>query len=271
MKMRHTFVFALIVATLACGKIRLGGDDKNRETELALRAALEGPAAAYATKDPEGSKLWKQTRTFYERRKFAPAWVANAKPRPEIDDLIASLRAADREGFDSNLYNVSMLEERRKEASKGFLSDKGFDPREAGALDVWLTYLYMRYASDAADGLSDLARADPAWKIRPEKFDPLAHLEKALSESRIAESLHELMPTAPEYARLRTALAAYRSIASKGGWPQLPAGLKLKPGQKSQHAATLAERLAASGDYRGSIPEGKDAIYSAELQNAVRV
>src|SRR5215210_1743049 len=171
MKMRHTFVFALIVATLACGKIRLGGDDKNRETELALRAALEGPAAAYATKDPEGSKLWKQTRTFYERRKFAPAWVANAKPRPEIDDLIRSLREADREGLDSNLYNVSMLEERRKEASKGFLSDKGFDPREAGALDVWLTYLYMRYASDAADGLSDRAVAARAHadgaRVRP--------------------------------------------------------------------------------------------------------
>ena len=65
-----------------------------------------------------------------------------------------------------------MIEERHREGSKGFLTDKGFDPREAVALDVWFTYLYMKYASDLADGLSDLSRADKTWKITTEKFDP---------------------------------------------------------------------------------------------------
>ena len=40
----------------------------------------------------------------------------------------------------------------------------------------------MKYASDLADGLSDLAQADTTWKIKPEKFDPAAHLEKALQD-----------------------------------------------------------------------------------------
>ncbi|MEO5896875.1 MAG: L,D-transpeptidase family protein [Vicinamibacterales bacterium] len=272
MRIRLTIVGAALLVTVgACGKIQLGGADKNRDTEIALRAALDGKTPDYATKDPEGPRLWKQTRTFYERRKFQSAWITNAKPRPEIDDLITAIREADREGLDPDLYNVAMLEQRRKEASKGFLSDKGFDPREAGALDVWLTYLYMKYASDAADGLSDLARIDPAWKIRPETFDPLAHLEKALVDNRIPDSLRELMPVAPEYARLRTALADYRAIAAKGGWPQLPATLKLKPGQKSPHLSTLAARLAASHDYRGSTPEAKDSVYGSELQAAVKV
>jgi murein L,D-transpeptidase YcbB/YkuD len=271
MRMRLTMVAAaLIVTVAACGKIQLGGADKDHETGVALHAVLEGRAPEYATKEPEGAKLWKQTRAFYQRRKFATAWVANAKARPQIDDLIAALREADSEGFDPNLYNVAMIEERRAEAAKGFLSDKGFDPREAGALDAWLTFLYMKYASDIADGLSDLARADPAWKIRPEKFDPLAHLEKALADNRIKESLGELLPTSPEYARLRTALSEYRRIAAKGGWPQVPATLHLKPGQKSPQVSILARRLAASGDYRGSIPVGKDAVYGADLQAAVK-
>ena len=271
MRMRLAIVAAaLVVTVVACGKIQLGGADKNQQTEVALRAALDGRAPEYATKEPEGAKLWKQTRAFYERRKFATAWVANAKARPQIDDLIEALREADTEGFDPNLYNVGMIEERRAEASKGFLSDKGFDPREAGALDAWLTFLYMKYASDIADGLSDLARADPTWKIRPEKFDPLAHLEKALADNRIKQSLRELLPTSPEYARLRTALASYRSIAAKGGWPQIPNAVTLKPGQKSPHVSLLAKRLAASGDYRGSISDGKDAVYSPELRDAVK-
>ncbi|HXG54083.1 MAG TPA: L,D-transpeptidase family protein [Vicinamibacterales bacterium] len=240
--------------------------------DVALRGALEGPVPEYVTKDVEGKKLWPQTRTFYERRQFAPAWLEKAKPRPQVDALVKSLREADREGLDPNLYNVSMIEERRAEATKGFLSDKGIDPREAGALDVWLTYLYMKHASDLADGLSDLAQSDPAWKIRPETFDPLAHLEKALSDNHVSESLRELTPTAPEYDRLRTALANHRDIQAKGGWPRVPDTLKLKPGQKSQDLSTLAKRLAVTGDYKGAIPADNQALaYSTELQEAVKV
>nr|MBA2258953.1 hypothetical protein [Acidobacteriota bacterium] len=195
-----TFLIALVVTVVvACGKIQIGGFQKQREMDVALRGVLAGRTPEYATKDPEGARLWKQTKTFYERRQFAPAWVEKAKPGPQIDELVESLRAAEAEGLDPQLYNVAMIEERRKEASKGFLSDKGFDPREAGALDVWFTYLYMKYASDLADGLSDLASTDPAWKIKPEKFDSLSHLENALTENRIADSLRELSPRASEY------------------------------------------------------------------------
>src|SRR5688500_6015605 len=104
-----------------------------------------------------------------------------------------------------------MPETRREQALEGFLSHKGLDPREGGGLDVWLTYLYMKYASDLADGLSELARADASWKIRPEKFDPLQHLEKALAGNNIKASLADLTPHVPEYQRLREALATHRA------------------------------------------------------------
>ena len=56
--------------------------------DVALRGVLTGRAPEYATKDPEGARLWKQTKSFYERRQFAPAWVEKAKPRPQIDELV---------------------------------------------------------------------------------------------------------------------------------------------------------------------------------------
>ena len=114
-------------------------------------------------------------------------------------DLITALWAGDQEGLDPQLYNVALLDQRRQEASKGFLTKKGFEPREAGDLDVWLTYLYMKYASDLADGLSDLAHADPTWQIKREKFDPRAWLEKALAANAVAASLQELTPRNPQY------------------------------------------------------------------------
>lgn len=273
MKLRALLVTLAVIAAsvAACVSIQLGGSEKQQQMDEALRAVVTGSRPAYAAHDTEGPKLWKQTRAFYEKREFTAAWIDGAKPRGQMDELIQSLRDAEREGLEPDLYNVNMLEERRKEASEGFLTNKGFDPREAGALDVWLTYLYMKYASDMADGLSDLAHADPSWKIKPEKFDPREHLEEALARNRIKASLAELTPRTAEYARLRALLARYREQEAGGGWPKVPA-MKLKPGQKSPHVGALAKRLAASGDYKGTVPaDGTAATYTPELAEAVKV
>ena len=260
-----------LVIAFACAKIQLGAPDRDRQMHESLRAVASGAAPSYTKHDPEGASLWKLTRAFYKERDYAAAWVERAKAGPQMDALIRSLRAADREGLDPALYNVGMLEARYQEASKGFLTEKGFDPREAGALDVWLTYLYMKYASDLADGLSNLARADTAWKIKPEKFDPKAHLEKALASDGVEQSLAELTPRVPEYERLRTLLAQYRDQKSKGGWPRVPQ-TKVKPGQKSPHVTAIARRLAASADYRGAVAaDGAASAYTPELQEAVKV
>lgn len=256
---------------MACAGLQIGGADREREVNATLRAVASGRPPAYVKHDPEGAKLWKLTRSFYEGRQFTAAWIEAAKARPQMEALMRALRSAEREGLDPELYNVSMLEARYKEATKGFLTDKGFDPREAGALDVWLTYLYMRYASDLADGISNLAHADSTWKIKPEKFDARAHLEEALTADRIQESLAELTPRVPEYERLRALLASYREQKAKGAWPRVPS-MKLKPGQKSPHVAALAKRLAASGDYSGHVPPAsRTAVYGPELQEAVKV
>ena len=269
LKLSAAILASLLLTAFACARIQLGGADREREMNETVRAVAAGSAPAYVKHDPEGSRLWKLTRAFYEQRQFKAAWVENAKARPQMDALIRALHGAEREGLDPELYAVGMLEQRHKEASRGFLTEKGFDPKEAGALDVWLSYLYMKYASDLADGLSDLSRIDQTWKIKPEKFDAKAHLQKALAGNRVEESLTELTPLVAEYDRLRTLLAAYRDQKAKGGWPRVPA-LKLKPGQRSAQVPALAARLAASNDYRGAMPSGA-AVYTPQLQEAVKV
>jgi murein L,D-transpeptidase YcbB/YkuD len=259
---------AAIAAIVACGRIQLGGPDKQDLMLEALRGVVTGRPPAYVAHDPEGARLWKQTRAFYENRQFTAAWIQSAKPRPQMDALIQALQAAGEEGLDPELYSADLLESRRKEASRGFLTAKGFDPKEAGALEVWLTFLYMKYASDLADGLADLARADKTWQIRPEKFDPRVHLEQALASGDIRRALLDLTPHVPEYQRLRAALADYRKRQAQGGWPKVPA-MKLKPGQRSGAVAALARRLHASGDYSGPVADGA-MTYGPELQDAVK-
>jgi murein L,D-transpeptidase YcbB/YkuD len=219
------------------------------------------------TADAEGTALWKQTRTFYEARQFAPAWIKDAKPMDQMEDLIEALQQVHHDGLDPELYSATLLKTRREEATKGFLTDPGFDPHEAGRLDVWLTYLYLKHAADLANGISDLASADKRWRITPDTFDSLAHLTDAITNDRIGDALASLRPRHKEYGALRDALAAHRKIAAAGGWPQVPNDARLKPGQSHANAAAVAARLAASGDYSG--PTDVSA-YTPDLQKAVQ-
>ena len=268
MATRHLPVLGLILLAAACG----GGADARREVQDDLRRTLAAETRpAYVTADAEGRKLWKLTRQFYERRQHQLAWMEGTKPLPHVTELVRALNAATAEGLDPQLYSVGLLESRRQEASKGFLTKKGFETKEAGSLDVFFTYLYMKYASDLADGLSDLATADSSWQIRPEKLDPAAHLDSALAKGSVEASLLDLTPGNPQYKALRKALSEYRSLAAAGGWPKVPPALKLKPGQASPHVLALAQRLAATGDYTGAAPEGGAAArYDARLQEAVK-
>jgi murein L,D-transpeptidase YcbB/YkuD len=261
------------VCLSSCGRFsRSSGSERDAQAQAAVQQIVESTTRQdYVTHDRDGTRLWRLVRSFYQHREFAPAWIDDGSPRPQMDALIRAIHTADREGLDPELYSASLLDQRKQEASRGFLTKKGFDPQEATSMDVWLTWLYMKFASDLADGVSDLAHADPAWKIEAKSFDPLAHLERALRDNRVAESLFELTPTSLDYRALQRAREDYRAMAAKGGWPTVPATIRLKPGQWSPLAGALARRLAVSGDYAGQAPApGVSIAYDRDLQEAVK-
>src|SRR5262245_23668958 len=157
----------IVAATLATGCSRFHiGDAEDRAAKLqdALRRQLTVGRPSFVTPDAEGSRLWKRTREFYTHRQFAPAWIDRLARNARMDALIAAVNAADRDGLDPATYNIGSVATKRDVAARGFLTAKGFEPGEAGSIDVWLTYLYLKFSSDLADGISDLAHADSSWK-----------------------------------------------------------------------------------------------------------
>ncbi len=262
-----TMILFAALLVPACGRLHPGAatgrpaattsDDSDDRLQLALQSTLRAVRPPqFVTRDAEGARLWKETRAFYQAREFTPAWIAKGTPGRHMDTLISALRAAEADGIDPELYGLSLLEQRRREAGAGFLSRRSFDPGQAAAMDTWLTYLYMQYASDLAVGMSDLAHADPEWQIETAAFDARAHLEQALRDDRVAESLAGLLPADADYRALRKALGDYRQLAAKGDWPTLPATLKLKPGQSSEAVPVLVRRLAASGEFNADDQPG---------------
>ncbi|HEU4939855.1 MAG TPA: L,D-transpeptidase family protein [Vicinamibacterales bacterium] len=267
-----TAILIALISASSCARFTSSGSERDAQAQAAVRQIVESTKRPdYVTRDRDGARLWKLVHNFYQHREFAPAWIDDGSPKPQMDALIRAIHTANREGLDPELYSANLLDQRKQESSRGFLTKKGFNPEEATAMDVWLTWLYMKFASDLADGVSDLAHADPAWKIEAKSFDSLAHLERALRDNRIAESLFELTPTSPDYRALQRALEDYRGMADRGGWPTVPANIRLKPGQWSPLAGALARRLAVSGDYSGGAPaSGVSIKYDHELEEAVK-
>jgi murein L,D-transpeptidase YcbB/YkuD len=263
---------AVLCAIAACGALPGGVNKQAREDTQ--RQRLEEALAArtppvYVSRDREGTRIWNMARRFYKERDLTLAWIDGKSPRGQMDDLIKALQGADRDGLDPTLYNVSTLAARRAEAGRGFLTKKGFNEREAVDFDIWLTYLYLQYASDLSTGLSDLSHADPRWQIRGTDRDPVKALVEALDRNEVGKSLEDFAPRDPQYVALRDALQHYRDIAARGGWPQVPRDLRLKPGQRHAGLAALGRRLEVTGDYSGKIDDGV-AVYGPELQEAVK-
>jgi murein L,D-transpeptidase YcbB/YkuD len=71
----------------------------------------------------------------------------------------------------------------------------------------------------------------------------------------------------PEYLRLQAAVDLYLQIAGAGGWPAVPAGPTLAPGDRDPRIPVLARRLQATGDLD---TDGQErSTYGADLKAAV--
>ena len=75
--------------------------------------------------------------------------------------------------------------------------------------------------------------------------------------------------TAPSsyFQRLQVQLQQHRELAEAGGWPEVPAGPTIRPGSDDPRLATLARRLAVSGDLADNDVSASD--YDDAMQDAV--
>lgn len=102
---------------------------------------------------------------------------------------------------------------------------------------------------------SDMGWIDP-WAPAPEEPE-----EQAAASTRPTLGAEELQ-------KLSGAIALYRRIEARGGWPRIPDGEPLEKGVSDPRVALLKQRLAATGDLAGST--GDAAFFDGSLFNAVR-
>jgi murein L,D-transpeptidase YcbB/YkuD len=215
------------------------------------RLSIEGAAIAATRLIPE----------FYERRGFKLAWI---EPHA-VDELVQVISRTDAEGLDPEDYHVRAIQSLRAKASQ-----EG-DYSLRADLDVLLTESLIRLGYHLSFGKVDPHDLDLNWNFSRNLRgkDPAETLETAIHATSLTRFVEEFAPQLKAYQRLKSALAGYREIASKGGWPVVADGEALKPGARSARVAVLRNRLQISGDSPlGSVPDLE--FFDNDLEQAVK-
>jgi murein L,D-transpeptidase YcbB/YkuD len=236
----------------------------------------------------------------YRQRGWQPAWWDGTEMRPAAGRLLAALDALPAEGLDPGIYSGRelrrLLDAVTAPGAPGAVgavpSRGGGGPgvtaptelrraAEAADLEIALSYTFFVVAAHLSSG-----RVQPAenvrvdWHTVPPRVDLAAAWRRALGGGEVggggaaggggrgigngdsmAATLAGLAPRAAGYARLREALAFYRGLAARGGWPAIPPGGRLRLGDSGPRVAALAARLRATGE----LPGGADAALAAAL------
>lgn len=206
---------------------------------------------------------------FYQNRDFQPAWINKNDPRPQAEELIAAIREVYRDGLEPEYYHIGGIESAMRELRDNGTKKLTPDPEILAELDLLFTDSFLLLSCHLSNGCVNPVKLKAEWFTYYEKMNAAAVLEKALQKNQVKDTLHDLAPKQEIYPKLKQALARYRKITAKGGWPVVPDGPPLKKYQRSARTTALRQRLAATGDLAVAEAGGGD-LFDAELEGAVR-
>ena len=199
-------------------------------------------------------------RRFYRERGFRLGWFKNHQLVSQVQNLQAIIAKAQDEGLDPKDYQVKNFKSLFAELDKS-KSDSVRRNALERQIDVALTGTYLAWASDYYRGVANPRDSkNSTWQVKPNKIKLNKALLTFLGERKSRYNYYEFAPLHPEYDQLKKALAAYRAQERAGGWPVLPAGLNLKPGQQSPAVAALRKRLLPSGPGSTNGPGGDSTV-----------
>ncbi|MGV3508651.1 MAG: L,D-transpeptidase family protein, partial [Sphingobacteriaceae bacterium] len=223
----------------------------------------------YMQSQPEFKEHLDWAKKFYKERKFTLGWFKDHELVPQVEKLLNVINKSYEEGLDPKDYQIINLEERLKE-----LDDAKKDPEKyyelEKKLDVALSATYFNFANDYYRGLVvPRENKEVEWDVKRNKIKLHKALLTLLGARKSKYPYAEFRPLHNEYAYLKKALARYREIEKAGGWPTIPAGTKLKAGQKSSVVPLLQKRLSYLMS-KESAAATDSSVYGPELVAAVK-
>ncbi len=190
----------------------------------------------------------------YRGRVFEPLWTSMDGLEDGGRGLIGLFARAEAEGFDREDYRVPVLSE------QGSVDEVESNLAAIARLDIELTALAVRYASDASGGAVVPNRLSGYHDLKPPRLAAATALKRLSAAVDPAAYLASLQPRHPAYVSLREALAeANSTIVDVDEFEPLPAGPTLRPGMTDDRVGLVRARLITLGHLDAGEPQGQDA------------
>jgi len=221
-----------------------------------VREKLTAPDAGKKTDKTDREALG----AFYSAYAGEPYFARDGKLMARANAIVAEIRKADDWGLKAS--DFTLPDELPASATP--------EQQAQAEIDVGLAALkYARYARGGRINPSQLTRM---WDQEPDLVDPKDVLKAVTEASAPDDYLRSLHPKHPQFERLRKALQEARKpahptvAASSGEDPkvQVPAGPRLKPGDKHAQVEILRKRLGVAAE------SGQEKLFDAKLTEAVR-
>jgi murein L,D-transpeptidase YcbB/YkuD len=236
-----------------------------------IRARIEADGAVAALR-AGGEPIYESAVLpgFYEGRLYHPAWSDERGPAPVIHDLVNALRQADREGLRPDDYHLAAIDTLLAAVRADVRSGGLIVPDRWAELDLLLTDAFLVYGSHLLAGRVNHETLQPEWVANRRGTDFTDVLQAALESGDVAAALVPLAPPHRGFRRLREALAYYRTVVARGGWPAIPDGRTLKPGDRGPAVAALRERLRLEGDLGPTWTGEETDLFDEVLERAMK-
>jgi L,D-transpeptidase YcbB len=197
--------------------------------------------------------LWQ----YYQELGGELLWLGSGRP----DGLLARLHDAASDGLDPKDYPSKQL--------ATLAAAKATDDKRSLALvELYFSAAFLEYASDIKVGRFLPRQVDPNFFIEGRSIDQTEALKALAGVDSLDRFFNAWQPADPRYAALRSALAAYRALAAKGGWAAVPLGETLKPGMTDPRVPAIRARLMLTD---GAGPAANDPqAYDGALVEAAK-
>ena len=241
-----------------------------------VRNALE---QRIETGRPEGvaEHDWPHLRALYRAYGHLPLWLTENGVHPRTNELFNALEHAHTDALSLAEYPLDELE-----AALMPLGEEG-DPSLDQLLEaeLMLSAAYVALAEDMFEGQLDPRAMSQGWHVDAPEANVDSAIVLTIQMEPLDRAIARMRPQREDVDFLRRMLERYRGIVEQGGWPDVPDGDVLEPGDTTTIArlSVLRARLAVEEFVDGRVrieplrdstgQETDRALYGGELAGGV--